>query len=193
MKRIAVYCGSNAGRGGVYLGAARAFGRALAERGLGLVYGGGRVGLMGAVADAALAAGGEVVGVIPDGLARRELAHRGLSDLRVVSTMHERKALMAELSDAFVALPGGLGTLDELCEVLTWSQLGLHSKPCGVLDVDGYFERFFGFLDHAVERGFVSGARRRAIARRQDARGLLDELSRRAARGRAATKRRSRE
>ncbi|HEX8831567.1 MAG TPA: TIGR00730 family Rossman fold protein [Longimicrobium sp.] len=155
MKRVCVFCGSSAGNRPVYAEAARATGRALAERGIGLVYGGGNVGLMGEVADAVLAAGGEVIGVIPRQLMEREVGHGGLTTLEVVGTMHERKARMADLADGFVALPGGFGTLDELCEVLTWSQLGIHAKPCGVLNVDGYFDTLLALFDHAVGEGFV--------------------------------------
>jgi uncharacterized protein (TIGR00730 family) len=151
-----VFCGASAGRDPSYLALARATGAALAERGIGLVYGGGRVGLMGGLADAALAAGGEVVGVIPRGLVDRELAHPGLTELRVVDTLHERKAVMAELADAFIALPGGLGTLEELSEVVSWAQLDLHRKPCGILDPSGYFGSLIGFLDHAVGEGFLA-------------------------------------
>jgi uncharacterized protein (TIGR00730 family) len=138
-----------------YLAAATDLGRVLAARGIGVVYGGARVGLMGAVADAALVGGGRVTGVIPRALAEKEVAHTGLTDLRVVTSMHERKALMADLCDAFVALPGGWGTLDETFEILTWAQLGLHSKPCGLLNVQGYFDRLLSFLDHAMDQGFV--------------------------------------
>ena len=136
-----MFCGASSGRSASYGDAARAFGAAAASRGVGVVYGGGRVGLMGAVADGALAAGGEVVGVIPQTLVDRELAHGGLTELHVVGSLHERKALMAELADGFAALPGGFGTLDELLEQLTWSQLGLHAKPVGLLDVDGFWRR----------------------------------------------------
>jgi uncharacterized protein (TIGR00730 family) len=138
VQRVCVFCGASSGRRAAYAEAARAFGATLAGRGLGLVYGGGRVGLMGAVADGALGAGGEVIGVIPKELVDRELAHSGVADMRVVGSLHERKALMAELSDAFVALPGGFGTLDELMEQLTWSQLGLHAKPVALLDVEAH-------------------------------------------------------
>src|SRR5512146_1988331 len=147
MRRVCVFCGSSPGSNPIYLEAARAMGRTLAGRGLGLVYGGGSVGLMGALADAALAAGGEVVGVIPRALQLRELAHGRLTTLHVVGSMHERKARMAELSDAFAALPGGMGTLEELAEILTWAQLGLHARPCGVVDVAGYFAPLLAFLD----------------------------------------------
>src|SRR5437764_7096254 len=154
MRRVCVFGGASSGWLPVYAAAARGLGSALASRGLGLVYGGGNVGLMGALADAALAAGGEVIGVIPQMLVDRELAHRG-TDLRIVTSMHERKALMAELSDAFVALPGGLGTYEELCEVLTWAQLGIHHKPCGCLNVLDYFRPLESMLDHAVSEGFM--------------------------------------
>jgi len=154
-KRICIFAGSNPGGRPEYVEAARAVGRHLAERGLGMVYGGGGVGLMGAAADGALGAGGEVVGVIPQSLFRKEIAHRGLSELRVVSSMHERKALMAELSDGFIALPGGLGTFEELMEILTWAQLGAHDKPVGALDVAGYYAPLRALLEHGVEEGFV--------------------------------------
>ena len=155
LRRICVFCGSSTGRNPSYRRLADQLGRTLAARGLGLVYGGGRVGLMGAVADGALAAGGEVIGVIPQALIDREIGHRGLTELRVVDSMHERKALMTELADGFIALPGGIGTLEELFEVWTWAQLGLHSKPCGLLDSDGFFGPLVGFLDHLVVTGFV--------------------------------------
>ena len=155
MKRVCVFAGSSAGVRPEYMTAATDLGRVLAARGIGLVYGGARVGLMGAVADAVLTGGGEVTGVIPRSLVEKEVAHSGLTELRVVTTMHERKALMADLSDAFIALPGGWGTLDEFFEILTWAQLGLHCKPCGVLNVQGYFDRLLSFLDHSVEQGFV--------------------------------------
>jgi hypothetical protein len=155
MKTLCVFTGSNKGSRREYADAARALGRALAERGIRLVYGGGRVGLMGVIADAALSAGGEVVGVIPEALVAKEVGHGSVSELRVVKSMHERKALMADLSDGFVALPGGWGTLDEFFEILTWAQLGLHRKPCGLLNVHGYFDRLLAFLDHSVAEGFV--------------------------------------
>ncbi|HEY8428354.1 MAG TPA: TIGR00730 family Rossman fold protein [Sandaracinaceae bacterium] len=155
MARLCVFCGSSPGRRPAYLEAARALGRTLAERGHGLVFGGASIGLMGAVADAALAAGGEVIGVIPRSLVDREIAHPGLTELHVVETMHERKALMTRLSDAFLALPGGHGTFDELFEALTWSQLGIHEKPIGLWDVEGYFAPLLSMLDAAVAEGFV--------------------------------------
>jgi uncharacterized protein (TIGR00730 family) len=178
VRRVCVFCGASSGRVPAYAEAARATGVALAGRGLGVVYGGGRVGLMGAVADAALAAGGEVVGVIPKELVDRELAHDGLTELHVVDSLHERKALMAELADGFVALPGGFGTLDELLEQLTWSQLGLHAKPIGLLDVEGYWRPLIALARHATEEGFVREADLRAIAISDDPGALLDRLER---------------
>jgi uncharacterized protein (TIGR00730 family) len=153
--RICVFAGSSRGVRHAFAAAARQFGRVLADHRIGLVYGGGGVGLMGVVADAALAGGGEVVGVIPRAMATRELAHAGLTEMRVVETMHERKAQMARLADAFVALPGGLGTFDELFEILTWAQLGLHDKPIGLLDVDGYFAPLLALVEHAAAEGFI--------------------------------------
>jgi hypothetical protein len=158
MKRVCVFCGSSSGTDPAFLNAARELGALLAQRGLGLVYGGGNIGLMGALADATLAAGGEVIGVIPEQLVQRELAHRGCTELRIVGTMHERKAVMADLADAFIALPGGFGTLDEFCEILTWAQLGFHRKPCGLLNVVGFWDAFVAQLNHAVEQGFVRQA-----------------------------------
>jgi hypothetical protein len=155
MKRICVFAGSSVGARPDYAGAARELAAELVRRKLGLVYGGGSVGLMGVLADAALAHGGEVIGVIPRGLATRELAHTGLTEMRVVESMHERKALMASLVDGFIALPGGLGTFEETLEVLTWSQLGIHRKPVGVLNVAGYFDGLLRMLAHAVGEGFV--------------------------------------
>jgi len=163
LRSICVFCGASSGNDPRYATAATAVGEGLARRGIQLVYGGGRLGLMGSVADGALAAGGRVVGVIPRGLVDRELAHTGVSELRVVETLHERKAVMAELSDAFIALPGGLGTLEELAEVLSWAQLDLHTKPIGLLDVGGYFAPFEAFLDHAVAEGFIAERHRRLL------------------------------
>jgi len=163
VRRICVYAGSNPGRDPAYARAATELATLLAERGTGIVYGGGRVGLMGILADGALAAGGEVIGVIPRALVDREIGHGGLTELRVVGSMHERKALMAELADAFVALPGGAGTLEELIEVYTWSQLGLHRKPMGVLNVGGYYDGLAALLDHAVREGFLREAHRAAL------------------------------
>jgi uncharacterized protein (TIGR00730 family) len=174
LHRICVFCGSSPGSDAAFAAAAERLGRVLAEQQLGLVYGGASVGLMGRLADAALAAGGEVIGVIPRALVDQEVAHHGLADLRVVSSMHERKALMADLADAFVALPGGLGTLDELFEILTWAQLGLHHKPIGLLDVGGYFAALLAFLDGAVRARFVAPAHRAMLLRADDPVALLD-------------------
>ena len=160
MRRLCVFCGSSIGNKKSYRAAAEELGRFLASKKIGLVYGGGKVGLMGALADAALAAGGEVIGVIPEHLMAREVGHMGLTDMRVVGSMHERKALMADLSDAFVALPGGYGTFEEFCEVLTWSQLGLHQKPCGLLNVEGYYSPLLEMFDRAVEERFLKSENR---------------------------------
>jgi len=176
LRRVCVYCGSHRGRKASYAEAARRLGELLGARGIGLVYGGGRVGLMGVVADAALTAGAEVVGVIPEALETAEVGHRGLTELRVVGTMHERKAQMVELADAFIALPGGLGTLDELFEVWTWSQLGLHRKPCGLLDTDRYFAPLLAFLDRMVEDEFVRPEHRRMLLCDTSPTSLLDRL-----------------
>ena len=176
MERVCVFCGASPGRSPAYLEAARAFGTEAAGRGLGLVYGGGRVGMMGAVADAALAAGGEAVGVIPRELVQRELAHEGVTELRVVDSLHERKAMMAGLADAFVALPGGFGTLDELLEQLTWSQLGLHAKPIGLFDVEDYWRPLIALARHATAEGFVREIDLAAIAVAGSAGPLLDRL-----------------
>jgi uncharacterized protein (TIGR00730 family) len=176
MRRVCVFCGSSPGANPAYLEAARAMGRALAGRRIGLVYGGGSVGLMGALADAALAGGGEVVGVIPRALQLRELAHAGLTHLHVVGSMHERKAKMAELAQGFVALPGGMGTLEELAEVLTWAQLGLHARPIGLLDVAGYYGPIVSFLDRAVQEGFVKAEHRQLLTVAGDPGTLLDRF-----------------
>ena len=173
-----MFCGASSGRRAAYADAARVFGATVAARGLGVVYGGGKVGLMGALAEGALAAGGEVVGVIPQELVDRELAHDGLTELHVVGSLHERKALMAERADAFVALPGGFGTLDELMEQLTWSQLGLHAKPVGLLDVEEYWRPLIALARHATEEGFVREADLASIAVADDANLLLDALER---------------
>jgi uncharacterized protein (TIGR00730 family) len=178
MERICVFCGASSGRLAAYADSARLFGAAAAGRGLGVVYGGGRVGLMGALADGALAEGGEVIGVIPQELVDRELAHDGLTELHVVASLHERKALMAELADAFVGLPGGFGTLDELMEQLTWSQLGLHTKPVGLLDVEDYWRPLVAFARHATDEGFVREADLASIAIASDSDALLDQLAR---------------
>ena len=177
MRSIALFCGSSPGRDSHYRSAATGFGRAVAARGLTLVYGGGAVGLMGAAADGALASGGRVVGVIPRFLLDREVGHAGLTELVVVPSMHERKAEMAERADAFVALPGGVGTLEELFEIWTWTLLGLHAKPCGLLNVDGYFDPLLGFLDRTVAEGFVAAADRARLQVGDDAEELLDRLA----------------
>jgi uncharacterized protein (TIGR00730 family) len=155
VKRLAVYCGSATPENPVYLEAARAVGRSLAERGIGVVYGGGRLGLMGAVADSALAAGGEVIGIIPEALVGAEVAHKGCTELHVVSGMHERKARFTDLSDGFITIPGGVGTMDELWEAISWSQLGYHSKPVGVLNVAGFYDQLVAFNRHMIEVGFI--------------------------------------
>ena len=176
MTRVCVFCGSNPGTRPEYVEAARHLGRTLVKQRLGLVFGGGSVGLMGAVADAVLADGGEVIGVIPRPLATRELAHPGVSDMRLVDGMHERKATMASLADAFVALPGGLGTLEETLEILTWSQLGIHAKPVGVLDVLGYYEGLRHLLAHAQDEGFVRREHAALLLFAGTAEDLLDRL-----------------
>jgi uncharacterized protein (TIGR00730 family) len=155
MKRLAVYCGSATPADTTYIDSARAVGRELAARGIGIVYGGGRLGLMGAVADAALAAGGEVIGVIPEALVHAEVAHRGCTELRVVANMHQRKAMFTDLSDGFVTIPGGVGTMDELWEAVSWSQLGYHEKPVGLLNVAGYYDHLIAFNRHMIEVGFI--------------------------------------
>lgn len=155
MKRLAVYCGSASPSDPVYIEAARMVGRTLAERGIGVVYGGGRLGLMGAVADSALAIGGEVIGIIPEALVNAEVAHRGLTSLEVVKTMHERKARFTELADGFVNLPGGTGTMDELWEALSWAQLGYHRDPIGLLNIAGYYDKLIDFWEHMGRVGFV--------------------------------------
>jgi uncharacterized protein (TIGR00730 family) len=176
MKSVCVYCGSNPGRLPAYAEAARRLGAELVERGLGLVYGGASVGVMAVLADTVLQLGGHVTGVIPEALVRREVAHSRLSQLRVTGTMHERKTLMAELADGFVALPGGIGTLEEVFEAWTWAQLGLHGKPCGLLNVAGYFDGLIAFLDHAVSEGFVKEPHRSMLVVSDDPADLLDRF-----------------
>lgn len=173
---VCVFCGASTGTNPLYREAAQALGRALAERKLTLVYGGGAVGLMGIVADAALAVGGEVIGIIPQSLKDKEIGHNGLTRLEVVDGMHARKARMAELSDAFIALPGGLGTLEELFEVWTWGQLGYHHKPLGLLEVSGFYEKLSGFLDHIVGEGFVRAPHRDMLQISDSPASLLDAL-----------------
>jgi hypothetical protein len=177
LSRVCVFCGSSSGTDPAYRQAAVDLGRSLARRGLGLVFGGGHVGLMGAVADAVLAAGGQVIGVIPRGLERRELGHQGLTELRVVGSMHERKATMVDLADAFAALPGGMGTLEETAEILTWAQLGIHAKPVGLLDVAGYWRTLIAFLDHAVAEGFLRPEDRALLLVEREAEALLDRMA----------------
>ena len=179
LRRVCVFCGSSEGRRPDYLDAATALGETLAGRGIGLVYGGAHVGLMGRVADACRAAGGEVTGVIPERLVDAEVAHTGLDDLRVVGSMHERKALMADLSDGFVALPGGFGTFEEFCEVVTWSQLGLHPvpKPCGLLDVAGFYAPLVALFDRGVDEGFIRPVHRGLVLSGDDPGALLDDLA----------------
>jgi hypothetical protein len=163
VRRVAVYCGSAVGSNPAYLAEARALGAAIADAGLGLVYGGANIGLMGAVADAALAGGAHAIGVLPEVLAGREIAHDGLTQFELVSTMHERKARMVELADAFLVLPGGYGTLEELLEVVTWAQLGLHAKPCIVINTAGYWDGLLAFLDSAVAAGFIKQKNRELL------------------------------
>lgn len=177
MKSVCVYCGSSPGIRPEYGDAARRLGRRLGERGLTLVYGGGNVGLMGILADAAMAAGGEVVGIIPEALMAWEVGHRQVTRLHVVGSMHERKAMMADLSDAFIALPGGIGTMEELFETWTWGQLGYHRKPLALLDVAGYFTKFAAFIDHMVEEGFLKGHHRAFVHVGADADAVLDHLA----------------
>lgn len=174
---VAVYCGSNLGTDPAYAQAAASLGRTLADRGMRLVYGGGHVGLMGAVADAVTENGGEAHGVITESLQAKEIAHKGLTSLRVVKTMHERKAAMADAADAFIMLPGGFGTLDEFFEALTWTQLGIHAKPCGILDVAGFFAPLRALLDGAVTAGFVHPAHREMVIVDDDPARLLDRLA----------------
>ena len=176
MKRVCVFCGSNAGIRAEYGIAAQGLSTVLVRRGLGLVYGGGNVGLMGVLADSMLQAGGEVIGVIPQSLVAREVAHHGVSELRVVETMHQRKALMCELSDAFIALPGGFGTLDEFFEILTWSQLGIHDKSSGLLNVSGFYDPLLAMLDHAVVERFLRPAHRELVIADTDADALVQRL-----------------
>ena len=176
MKRVCVFCGSSAGTDPIYAEQGRALGHVLVRHQLGLVYGGGNIGLMGVIADAVLEAGGEVVGVIPQALVDKELAHHGVTKLHVVGSMHKRKAMMADMSDAFIALPGGFGTLDEFCEILTWAQLGLHAKPCGLLNVQGFYDPFLAQLDAAVSAGFLRASHRQLITVETSPEKLLSRL-----------------
>ena len=174
MKRICVYCGSSPGKRVSYIHAAERLAKELVRRDIGLVYGGAHVGIMGRLADAVLAHDGEVIGVIPQALVNKEVAHYGLSELKIVGSMHERKAQMADLADGFIALPGGLGTLEELFEILTWAQLGLHRKPCALLNIDGYYDGLSTFLDHAVHEQFVTPVDRSMLLIESDPKQLLD-------------------
>jgi uncharacterized protein (TIGR00730 family) len=176
MKRICIFCGSNSGARPAYAQAATALAQHLANLGIGIVYGGGNVGLMGILADAALAAGGEVIGVIPHSLFAKEVGHADLSQMHIVGTMHERKAMMADLADGFIAMPGGWGTFDEFCEILTWAQLGLHHKPCGILNVEGYYDTLLAMFDHSVAEGFLKAAYRPMILTSSDPVDLLDKM-----------------
>lgn len=176
LRRIAVFCGSSLGSDPRLADAAATFARLLVGQGIGIVYGGASCGLMGLIADQALAAGGEVIGVLPRSLQERELAHRGLTQLHIVNSMHERKALMADLADGFVALPGGFGTLDEFCEVLTWAQLGIHAKPCGVLNVAGYYDAFLAQVERAEASGLMRATHRQLILDATEPSALLARM-----------------
>ncbi|MBV6519849.1 MAG: TIGR00730 family Rossman fold protein [Candidatus Brocadia sp.] len=178
IKRICVFCGSRRGARPEYTAAARQLGKVMVAQGIGLVYGGGSIGLMREIADAVLREKGEVIGVIPHALVSKEFAHAGLTELRVVSSMHERKAMMAELSDAFIAMPGGFGTFDELFEILTWAQLGLHTKPIGLLNTDGYFDLLLAFIQHVLKERFIQTKHRRLIMTSHDPEKLLAEIIR---------------
>jgi uncharacterized protein (TIGR00730 family) len=176
LNAVCVFCGSSSGNDPAYAEAARTLGRTLAERGITLVYGGGHVGLMGVVADAALGAGGEAIGIMPKALVEREIGHTGLTKLHVVSSMHERKAMMSELSEGFVALPGGNGTLEEFFEVLTWAQLGEHDKPCGLLNVAGYYDPLLAVFDRMVDRDFLRGEHRELVLVERDPSARLERF-----------------
>lgn len=177
MKRICIYCGSSPGARPEYLEAARSLALELLDREIGLVYGGASVGIMGEIANTVIGHGGEVIGVIPHALAEKEISHQGLTELKIVGSMHERKAMMAELSDGFIALPGGLGTIEELFEVLTWSQLGFHKKPCALLNTQGYYNSLSQFLDHAVAEQFVKDIHRKMLLVEQTPGTLLDRMA----------------
>ena len=177
IRKLCVYCGSSTGKESAYTVAAIALGQALQERGIGLVFGGGAVGIMGKVSDAVLDAGGEVIGVIPKALAVKEVAHENLTELHVVASMHERKAMMAELADGFIALPGGWGTLEEIFEMLTWAQLGFHDKPCGLLNVAGYYDHLVGFLENSFEQQFVNELYRPMLMTSNEPVQLLDQFA----------------
>jgi uncharacterized protein (TIGR00730 family) len=177
LTRVCVFCGSSTGTSDAYADQARALANELVSRGIGLVFGGGSVGLMGVIADSVIAAGGEAIGVIPRSLVEREIGHHGVSDLRVVDTMHERKALMSALSDGFIALPGGVGTLEELFEAWTWGQLGIHAKPCGLLDAGGYYAALLTFIDHMVAEGFMRAENREMLLVNDTPAMLLDQMT----------------
>ena len=174
MKRICVFCGSSIGAQLVFAQTARLLGHAMVQRGLGLVYGGGNIGLMGIIAETVLQEGGEVIGIIPEAFVEKELAFHEITDLRIVQTMHERKALMEDLCDGFVAMPGGFGTLEEICEMITWAQLGLHHKPCGLLNTQGFFNSLLAFFDHQVQERFVTPSNRTLIFEAKDPDSLLE-------------------
>ncbi len=176
MKRICVFCGSNGGADGIYLETAGKVGEFLARENIELVYGGGRVGLMGKVADTVLAGGGHVIGAIPEALAIKEVAHSGLTELHVVDSMHERKALMAELSDGFIALPGGFGTFEELCEIITWAQLGIHQKPCALLNVGGYYDHLIAQFDFANQQNFIRDEHRLLVLVDSEIESLYEKM-----------------
>jgi len=176
LKRVCVFCGSSSGVRPVYAESARAMGQALLRRGIGLIYRGGCVGLMGEIADVVISSGGEVIGTIPQALVAREVAHRGITELIIVRSMHDRKAKMAELADAFIALPGGYGTFEEFCEVITWAQLGLHRKPCGILNVEGYYDALLALFDKAVAEGFLNPVNRSLVLQSSEPDRLLDLL-----------------
>jgi uncharacterized protein (TIGR00730 family) len=176
MSRLCVFCGSKSGDREIYTESTRRLGERMVARGVGLVFGGGHIGLMGVLADAVLKAGGEAIGVIPQDMIDKELAHSGLTQLHVVTTMHQRKALMADLADGFAALPGGFGTADEWFEILTWAQLGYHRKPIGLLNVAGFFDSLLAWLDHAVREGFVKPKHRRLLVEASDPEELLDRI-----------------
>jgi uncharacterized protein (TIGR00730 family) len=177
MRSLCVFCGSNSGIDPIFKNAAQDMGRYLSQSKITLVYGGASIGLMGEIADSVLVGGGRVIGVLPKKLVEREIAHPGISELKIVDSMHERKALMAELSDAFIAMPGGFGTLDELCEVLTWIQISIHDKPCGLLNVGGYYDAFLSFLDGAVQAGFIEPRYRQKLICDSDPVALVRRLA----------------
>ena len=176
-RRLCVFCGSYTGRRPAYRAAAERLGVLLVERGIELVYGGGNIGLMGVLADTTLARGGRAIGVIPESLMAKEVGHTGLTELRIVNSMHERKAVMSDLSDGFIALPGGFGTVEEFCEVVTWSQLGLQSKPCGLLNVESYYDHLLELFDHAVREGFLREKNRGLVLDDEDPGGLLEKMT----------------